>query len=70
MAERAAITVIELWPHYTDCHRCGNETPHRWGWPYYEDFIIGEPAWWQTEPGGVAVCRCCYLELLAAEAQT
>jgi hypothetical protein len=62
------ISVINLQEFWQTCQRCTNYTRSRTGWPYYEDFIIGAPKFWQ-EPGGfVPVCACCYLELLAAEA--
>jgi len=67
--QRAAITVINLWERWTRCARCDNDTPLGFGWEYYEDFIIGEGAPWQERGGCVPVCHCCYLELMAAEAQ-
>ena len=69
MSTRADITVIELWTRYTDCYRCGNETPLGFGWPYYETFIIGKGEPWQEHGGGVPVCQCCYMELMNQEAQ-
>ena len=65
---QADITVINLWPAWFTCQRCANEHQDRLGWPYYEDFIIGNGEPWQERGGFVSVCRCCYLELLAAEA--
>lgn len=62
------ITVIELQGRWAICHRCDNPTTSKWGWPYYETFIIGTPEPWQERGGFVSVCGCCYLELLAAEA--
>ena len=68
MASRADITVINLWPFWSTCQRCTNPTRDKLGWPYYETFIIGAGEPWQERGGYVPVCRCCYLELLAAEA--
>jgi hypothetical protein len=68
MSARADITIIALWPIEFTCQRCDMRHSDKLGWSYYEDFIIGEPAWWQELGGYVPVCKCCYLELLAAEA--
>jgi hypothetical protein len=67
----ANITVVCLSPGWFTCHRCANEYGYDgrgFAWPYYEDFIIGDGEPWQERGGFVSVCRCCYLELLAAEA--
>lgn len=65
---RADITVINLWPRWYPCQRCDNYHQDKFAWPYYEDFIIGKPEAWQDLGGYVSVCKCCYFELLAAEA--
>jgi len=63
------ISVIDLWTFQSTCQRCDCLTSAKLGWPYYEDFIIGDGEVWQERGGFVPVCGCCYLELLAMEAQ-
>jgi len=64
------LTVIRLWEHGAECRRCTNETLSRFGWPYYEEFIIGAGEPWQERGAYVTVCCCCYLELLNQEANS
>jgi hypothetical protein len=59
----AAITVIELWPFYSLCYKCGCDTRAKLGWPYYEDFIIGDGEPWQEHGCYAPVCEWCYREL-------
>ena len=64
----SGVTVINLWPSWHTCHRCDMQHRDNYGWPYYEDFIIGAGEPWQERGFFVSVCVCCYLELMAAEA--
>lgn len=65
-----AITVVRLWEAGAECARCREETRSEFGWPFYEDFIIGKGEAWQKPGGYVTVCSCCYLELLNQEANS
>lgn len=67
-AGRVDITVINLWTYSAVCQRCTNETDDKFAWPYYETFILGSGQPWQERGGYVPVCRCCHLELMAADA--
>jgi hypothetical protein len=66
----ADLTVIHLWEHWATCHRCTNYTRSKFAWPYYEDFIIGAGEPWQERGCCVPVCGCCYMELMAQEANS
>jgi hypothetical protein len=59
-AQTDSILVIDLSPAWTDCHRCGKATPHKWGLPV--DCETGNivPTWFEGEWGGVPTCEACY----------
>lgn len=67
LSAAAAITIVELWPFYSTCQKCGCDTRANLGWPYYEDFIIGKGEPWQERGGFVPVCEWCYRELIELE---
>lgn len=62
--ETDQIRVIDLWPEWTKCHRCGKDTLHKWGLPVDCDTGNIVPTWFEGEPGltcgGVPACRECY----------
>lgn len=53
------ILVIDLWVPWTTCHRCGTETPVKWGLPVGEGGEV-VPDWWEGWWGGVPACKACY----------
>ncbi len=58
MAERPAITVINLWPHSQSCQRCDAVTNSNRCWPYYEEFLHPDDT--NPDRGYVPVCGNCY----------
>lgn len=58
-AERDPILVIDLTERWTECHRCGAETPCKWGLPVDESGSY-VPTWYQGEWAGVPACKACY----------
>jgi hypothetical protein len=52
-----AITVIELWPVWSECQRCDVQTLDRFCWPYYETFVHTEST---IDFGYVPVCKACH----------
>lgn len=61
--EHLPILVIDFNRRFTECHRCGKETPLHWGLPV--DAETGDliPDWFEPEAGwaGVPACEECYL---------
>ena len=52
------ITIINLWPTYQTCQRCGKDTQANRAWPYYEEFLHPDDT--NPEGGYVPVCGECY----------
>lgn len=60
MSAETDILVLDRWPQWTDCHRCGKDTPHKWGLPVDPDTGNIVPTWFEGDWGGIPVCEGCY----------
>lgn len=56
----ADVTVIDLWPRWSDCWACGEPTPSRWGLAInqFAELVDNDDA--ETEWGGVPACQRCF----------
>lgn len=53
-------TVIHLNEAWTECHRCGKDTPVRWSLPVRADTAEYARNDYAGEWGGVASCKDCF----------
>lgn len=59
-AERYPVVIIDFQSAWTDCHRCGKATPHKWGLPVDSETGAIVPTWFDGDWGGVPACKACY----------
>lgn len=58
MIDTDPVRIIDLWPIWTTCSRCGKDTPCSWGFPVENGSIV--PTWWAGWEGGIPACEACY----------